>query len=435
MLAGLTIAVGLAIAYEATARPSQPDLGLIAGVMQLVQSDYVHPVSTDELTNDALKGMLSRLDPHSAYMTEQEFKESEQDLDGKFGGIGVEIAEHNGLPTVISPIDGTPAVEGGLQPGDMIVAIDGHSTNGADLMQVVTEIRGNPGTTVRLTISRGTAPPFDVEITRRTIQVHSVKARLEDGNIGYVRISQFGQDTPSEFTHAISKLKQDAGGSLHGLVLDLRNDPGGLLSAAVAVSGNFLDGGTVVSLRGRDVSSSESFKAPAKGDLLPHTPIVVLINGASASASEIVAGALQDRRRATLMGTRSFGKGSVQTVIPLKGHGAVRLTTALYYTPSGRSIQDDGVSPDLVVDVPKDQQVAESLMWGEKELSGALQNPGPLRGNGASSQQPSASQVNSPPIQEQLIGKPEDAQLVAAVKFLKEAIRPNVEGARTRKSI
>jgi len=265
-----------------------------------------------------------------------------------------------------------------VQPGDVIVAVDGQSTHGADLMEVVGKIRGAAGTMVKLTIVRGNKPPFEIPITRQIIEVHSVKSRLEPDHIGYIRISEFGRDTPSEVRQAIMTLKGDADDKLAGLVLDLRDDPGGLLTSAVDVSGDFLNGGTVVSIHGRNGSDDQSFAAPASGDLLPGTPIVVLVNGASASASEIVAGALQDRHRATVMGTQSFGKGSVQTVIPINGHGALRLTTALYYTPSGRSIQDDGITPDVVVQPPKDEQVANSLVWRERQLHGAFSNPGPL---------------------------------------------------------
>jgi carboxyl-terminal processing protease len=273
---------------------------------------------------------------------------------------------------------------------------------------------------VTLGISRGAKAPFNVTLTRSMIQLHSVKSKLEQGKIGFVRISEFAQNTPSELKQALAKLEKDAGGKLNGLVLDLRDDPGGLLSSAVDVSGDFLDGGTVVSIRGRRPSDDEMFKAPANGDLLPHTPIVVLINGASASASEIVAGALQDRHRAIVLGTQSFGKGSVQSVITLGGRGALRLTTALYYTPTGRSIQDVGITPNIVVEAPKNEQVASALIWREGALPGAFANPGPLTKNSARpSEKLSEGIVYSPPIKEQLIGTAKDAQLAAALNFLR----------------
>jgi carboxyl-terminal processing protease len=269
---------------------------------------------------------------------------------------------------------------------------------------------------------RGTQAPFEVTLTRAIIEVPSVKSKLEPNGIGYIRVTEFGSDTSHDVRQAHDKLRQDAGGNLRGLVLDLRNDPGGLLNAAVEIAGDFLDSGTVVSIRGRHHNDDRAFSAPAKGDLLGGAPIAVLINGASASASEIVAGALQDRHRGTVLGTPSFGKGSVQSVIPLNGHGALRLTTALYYTPAGRSIQGEGITPDVMVEAPKDQQVAGALMLSENELSGAFKNPGLLTGNKqktggalASADRPAA---HSPPIKAELIGTDQDAQLKAALAHL-----------------
>ena len=243
--------------------------------------------------------------------------------------------------------------------------------------------------------------------------------------MGYVRISQFGEDTSGGFKSALENLQRESNGKLKGLVVDLRNDPGGLLTAAVDVAGDLLDGGTVVSIRGRDASENHSFAAPGHGDMLAGVPVVVLINGASASASEIVAGALQDRHRATVMGTQSFGKGSVQTVIPLKGHGAVRLTTALYDTPSGRSIQDEGIAPDVVADAPKDQQIAGGAVLRESSLTGALANPGSLNGSPAQGQTGQAKPISSPPIKAELIGKPYDAQLKLALAYLDHGNQSN----------
>jgi len=427
------VAIFLGPTPKVAAGPAKADLGLVAGVMQLVQRDYVHPIDSSKLTDDALKGMLSRLDPHSSYMTAQEFHESIEDMNGKFGGVGLKISNHDGLPTVISPIDGTPAAGAGVQPGDEIVSVDGQSTHGADLMEVVRRIRGRPGTTVKLTIVRGEKSPFEVPLIRQVINVQNVTSKLEPDNIGYVRISEFGQNAPDELRHAISALKRDAGGKLAGLVLDLRNDPGGLLSAAVAVSSDFLEGGTVVSIHGRNSSDDRSFKAAATGALLPDTPMVVLVNGASASASEIVAGALQDRHRATVMGTRSFGKGSVQSIIPIEGHGALRLTTALYYTPSGRSIQDDGITPDIVVQAPKDERVANAIVWREAQLHGAFANPGPLtKSTGGATDNHASAEMASPPIKEQLIGTDKDAQLSAALKHLERPPTVNSAAAVTK---
>ncbi len=412
-----TVALGsifmaaLAPAYgasDAKAVP-KPDLALIANVMQYVENDYVHPVDAKQLTSDALKGMLTRLDPHSDYMTEREYRETAKEIAGQFGGIGIRMSDTAGVPQVISPIDGTPAARAGLQPGDRIVAIDGHPTDGMDVEHTVALLRGRPGSKVTLRILRASKPPFPVTITRARIDVPTVTSKLEPNGIGFVRISEFDANTPPAVTAAVTNLKRQAGGQLHGLVLDLRNDPGGLLTAAVAVAGDFLDGGTVVSTRGRIGVDDETYSAPAHGDLIPGTPMIVLINSGSASASEIVAGALQDRHRARLMGTPSFGKGSVQTIVPLGHDGALRLTTALYYTPAGRSIQGNGIAPDIAVSVPKSEQVANLVVVHESDLYGAFTRP---TGAGAST-----PPDYSAPIQPKLIGTKRDDQLQAALAY------------------
>jgi carboxyl-terminal processing protease len=408
------------------------ELALIGGVIELVQHDYVHPIGSGDLTKDALKGMLNRLDPHSDYMDEQEFKETQADISGHFGGLGIQISSQNGVPKVIAPIDGTPADKAGLQPSDLIVAVNGQSTQDMGLTKIVRLLRGEPGTQVTITILRGNKTPFDVTITRQIIQVASVKSKMQPDKVGYVRITEFGETTPEDFKKAIEKLKDEAGGSLHGLVLDLRNDPGGLLSSAVAIGDDFLNDGKIVSIHGRNPGDDHTYRA-TPGELLPNTPVVVLINAASASASEIVAGALQDTNRATIMGTQSFCKGSVQTVIPLNGHGALRLTTALYYTPNGRSIQGQGISPNVQVEVPKDQQVEGGLVMRESQLQGAFKNPGKLNdkskpgaktpngGESASEDFPREGRSNyATPIKNDLIGTENDAQLKAALDFLQK---------------
>jgi carboxyl-terminal processing protease len=349
---------------------------------------------------------------------------------GQFGGLGIQISEQNGVPKVISPIDGTPAAHAGVQPGDLIAAIDGQSTQGVGLNKIVRVLRGKPGTKVTLSLVRGSKDTVEVTITRDIIQVQTVKAKLEPNNIGYARITEFGENTQGDFKKAIENLKQQSGGNLKGLVLDLRNDPGGLLSAAVAISGNFLSGGKVVTIHGRNATDDHVFNAPVNATLLSQqTPIVVLVNGASASASEIVAGALQDRKRAIVMGTQSFGKGSVQTVIPLNGKGALRLTTALYYTPSGRSIQGQGITPNEVVDVPKDQQIEGGFMLSESKLQGAFSNPGALGGKptlgGEDAQPVAARPATSAPIKIDLIATDQDAQLKAALAHLEHAVANN----------
>ena len=395
---------------------SNDQQALIQDVMQRVEASYVHPVGSEQLTTNALKGMLSRLDPHSDFMDAREFREMEGDTRGRFGGLGIELADKNGLVKVVAPIDGTPAAQAGIEPGDVITRIDGRPTEGRGLTQIVESLRGPPGTRVTVTVARDGVAPFDVPLMRALINVVSVKSAPEPGKIGYARITVFTERTQAELAAAIARLKAQSGGRLHGFVLDLRDDPGGLLDAAVEVAGDFLDGGTVVTTRGREKGDDHSYGASAKGDAIPRTPMVVLVNGASASASEIVAGALQDRHRALVMGTTSFGKGSVQTIIPVRD-GAIRLTTALYYTPSGRSIQGNGIKPDIVVGLPQDQQVADAVVTREADLHGALANGGSLNGALPTASPPN-DQADSHPIKPSLIGTQNDAQLTAAVERL-----------------
>ena len=407
---------------------SQSDLALIQRTMKEVEKSYVEPVKPDDLTTNALKGMLTRLDPHSDYMTEREFRDLMATTSGQFGGVGIEISVDDGVPQVISAIEGTPASTAGLSPGDRIIKADGQALVGMDIEEVVRKLRGAPGTAVTLTIARSGRPVFDVKVTRAIIKVDSVKAHLEPGRIGYARVSTFDENTAAELRAAIAKMKQEAGGSYSGFILDLRNDAGGLLDAAVEVAADFLDTGTVVSTRGRDPDENRVYEAAPNGDLIRNVPMVVLINGASASASEIVAGALQDDRRATVLGTRSFGKGSVQSIIPIDNRGALRLTTALYYTPSGRSIQGQGITPDHVVTLPKDQQVANALVTYESDLYGSLKATGSLAPAKKNAPLPPGAQVNDHPINPAILGTPQDAQLHAALEFLKR--RPRSASAR-----
>ncbi|HML10322.1 MAG TPA: S41 family peptidase [Stellaceae bacterium] len=402
---------------------SQSDIQLIERTIKEVQKSYVEPVKPDELTTNALKGMLTRLDPHSDYMDEREFRELMATTSGQFGGVGIEISVDDGVPQVISAIEGTPAASAGLNPGDRIIKADGSPLVGMDIEEVVRKLRGAPGTPVTLTIARSGRASFDVKITRAIIKVDSVKAHLEPGHVGYVRISTFDENTPTELRAAIGKMKQEAGGNYAGFILDLRNDAGGLLDAAVETAADFLDSGTVVTTKGRDPDENRIYDAAPNGDLIRGVPLVVLINGASASASEIVAGALQDDHRAVVLGTRSFGKGSVQSIIPIEDRGALRLTTALYYTPSGRSIQGQGITPDEVVPLPKDQQVANALVTYESDLYGTLKptgalaptNPGPTP-----APQTGGQQGVDHPINPSIIGTPQDAQLQAALEYLKK---------------
>ena len=398
---------------------SQSDLDLIQRTMREVEKSYVEPVKPGDLTSNALKGMLTRLDPHSDYMSETEFHDLMATTSGQFGGVGIEISVDDGVPQVISAIEGTPAAAAGLAPGDRIIKADGQALVGMDIEEVVRKLRGAPGTPVTLTIARSGRPTFDVKVTRAIIKVDSVKARLEPGRVGYVRISTFDENTATELRAAIARMKQEAGGSYSGFILDLRNDAGGLLDAAVEVAADFLDSGTVVSTRGRDPDENRVYEAPPNGDLIRNVPMTVLINGASASASEIVAGALQDDHRATVLGTRSFGKGSVQSIIPIENHGALRLTTALYYTPGGRSIQGQGIAPDQVVTLPKDQQVPNALVTYESDLYGSLKATGALAPAKANAPLPAGALLNDHPINPTMLGTPKDAQLQAALQYLR----------------
>jgi len=415
-------------AGAASAASDDPaDFVLLQDVARIVQRNYVEPVNSDELTKDALKGMLNRLDPHSDYMDQDQYQQMTAVTRGQFGGIGIELTLESKVPEVISPIDGTPAANAGIEPGDRIVKIDGLATTGMDVETVVKRLRGAPGSRVTLQIARVDRPPFDLTLTRSIIHVVSVKSALKGDKIGYARVSTFTENTANELAAAIAKMRTQAHGRLNGFILDLRNDPGGLLDAAVDVTGEFIDGGVVVTTKGRNSDDDRIYRAPVAGNLIPGVPMVVLINSASASAAEIVAGALQDDHRATVMGTRSFGKGSVQTIIPIEGRGALRLTTALYYTPAGRSIQSQGINPDIVVSLPKNEQVANAVLSHESDLFGALRNTGSLNGRPNRSSPAAAAEgggdTGEHPIKPLIIGTNKDAQLDAAVDYLQRAVR------------
>jgi carboxyl-terminal processing protease len=359
-------------AAQDTSSGTLAQLKFFGEVFERVRADYVEPVNDKQIIEAAVRGMVTSLDPHSAYMDPKEYEEMQVQTRGEFGGLGIEVTMENGLVKVISPIDDTPASRAGLQSGDLITGIDRETVQGMTLSEAVGKLRGKVRTSVTLTVRRGSQAAFDVKLAREVIRVLPVQSRME-GNVGYIRITSFSEQTTSGLESAIAKIKADGGKNLKGVVLDLRNNPGGLLDQSISVSSDFLSDGVVVSTRGRRSEDATQFKVQGK-DLLNGLPMVVLVNAGSASASEIVAGALQDHKRATILGTRSFGKGSVQSVIPLPGRGALRLTTARYYTPSGRSIQGTGIDPDVVV-----EQVAQS---GEKtkeiresDLKGALKNP------------------------------------------------------------
>jgi carboxyl-terminal processing protease len=328
------------------------ELNLFGEVFEQVRADYAGKVDDDSLVESAINGMLTSLDPHSNYLNTKNFDDMKVQTRGEFGGLGIEVSMENGLVKVVSPIDDTPAARAGLKPGDLITQLDGQPVQGMTLPQAVEKMRGPISSDIRLTIQRKGRDPFDVKLTRATIRIQSVRSHLIGDDIGYIRITSFNEQTDVGLNNAIKTLKQQSGDKLRGIVLDLRNNPGGLLDQAVAVANVFINKGEIVSTRGRRADDAQRYDA-RPGAVAAGQPLAVLINGGSASASEIVAGALQDHRRAILLGTRSFGKGSVQTIIPLPGHGAMRLTTARYYTPSGRSIQAKGIEPDIVVGAAK----------------------------------------------------------------------------------
>ncbi len=352
---------------------SYKQLDLFGDVFELVRADYVDDVSDETLIEGAINGMLTSLDPHSNYLNSKNFNDMKVQTRGEFGGLGIEVSMENGLVKVVSPIDDTPAAHAGLKPGDLITHLDGTPVQGLTLPEAVDRMRGPVNSDINLTIRREGREPFDVKLTRAIIKIQSVRSHIESKNIGYIRITSFNEQTDVGLANALKNLKQQADNKLIGVILDLRNNPGGLLDQAVAVSDAFLDKGEIVSTRGRRSDDAQRYNARPGAKAASGLPIAVLINGGSASASEIVAGALQDHHRAILLGTRSFGKGSVQTIIPLAGHGAMRLTTARYYTPSGRSIQAKGIDPDIVVEAAKierpsaDKKDDKSAAAGDKK--------------------------------------------------------------------
>ena len=368
----LTLPIGILTAQEKSSATYR-QLNLFGDVFERVRADYVEEVSDKELIENAINGMLTALDPHSSYLNEKNYRDMQVQTKGEFGGLGIEVTMENGLVKVVSPIDDTPAFRAGIQPQDLITHLDGEQVLGLTLQQAVERMRGKVDTDIRLTIRRKGRKPFDVTLTRAIIKIRSVRSRIERKNIGYVRITSFNEQTHKGLVKAMEKLRADAEGGLKGIVLDLRNNPGGLLDQAVAVADAFLDKGEIVSTRSRRKENAQRFNA-RPGDLAKVLPIVVLINGGSASASEIVAGALQDHGRAIIMGTRSFGKGSVQTIVPLPGQGAMRLTTSRYYTPSGRSIQAKGIDPDIVIEQSKVEPINQGSRRSEADLRGALTN-------------------------------------------------------------
>ncbi len=363
---------------NSVAQPVIPveELRAFVSVYDRIKQTYVEDTSDSEIIEKAIEGMVSSLDPHSSYLPPKNFKDMQVSTHGEFGGLGIEVTMEDGFVKVVAPIDDTPAFEAGVKAGDMIIRLDGKTVKGMTLNDAVNVMRGKPQTDIEVTIMRkGEDAPIKIVITRDIIKIRSVKARMLEKNYGYVRISQFQVPTGDQLVAKIKSLKEENGSDLKGIVLDLRNNPGGVLTASVDVVDAFLDEAKVVYTEGRIPDSDEEFYAK-DGDVLNGAPIVVLMNGGSASASEIVAGALQDHKRAVIVGQKSFGKGSVQTIMPLSNGAAIKLTTARYFTPNGRSIQAQGIEPDIVLEPVKVERIEQNdLMVKEKDLEGHLDNP------------------------------------------------------------
>ena len=379
-LAGATTVLNVTQTYSATPSPNSElyrQLDLFGDVLERVRSDYVEKPDDTLLIENAINGMLSSLDPHSSYMSPKNFRDMQVQTRGEFGGLGIEVTMENGVIKIVSPIDDTPASKAGLMANDLITHLDNEQISGLTLEQAVEKMRGPVNTPITLTIVRkGRDDPFDVKVTRDVIRINAVKSRVE-GDVAYIKVSTFNEQTHTNMVKAIETLNKEIGPNIKGYVIDLRNNPGGLLDQAIAVSDDFLERGAIVLTKGRNNEETQRANARA-GDVTDGKKVAVLINGGSASASEIVAGALQDHKRATVIGTRSFGKGSVQTIIPLgSGNGALRLTTARYFTPSGKSIQAKGIVPDIEVlqDVP-DELKSRTDTKGEASLRGHLKSEG-----------------------------------------------------------
>ena len=369
LVTGVLAVPALTIAESRSKDDVYRQLGLFGDIFQRVRESYVDEVDDKKLIEAAINGMLTSLDPHSSYLNSDNFSDMQVQTKGKFGGLGIEITMENGLVKIVSPIDETPAARAGLQPEDLIIAVDKQPIMGMTMSDAVDLLRGEVGSSVTVTVKRGTNEPFDISLTRDTIKIRSVRAKMFD-DIGYLRITTFSEQTSPGLYKEVEKMFAKHGDKLKGFVLDLRNNPGGLLNQAIKVSDAFLDRGEIVSTRGReDKDISRAFAR--EGDIARSLPLVVLINSGSASASEIVAGALKDHQRAVLMGTRSFGKGSVQSVLQVSGRSAMRLTTARYYTPAGISIQAKGITPDVEVELARIETLSGGNMR-EEDLRGAL---------------------------------------------------------------
>lgn len=382
LVLALLIGLQLALAENEITAAQPPDskalpleeLRSFSEVFGRIKNDYVEPVDDRKLLEEAIRGMLAGLDPHSSYLDREAFADLQEGTSGEFGGLGIEVGMENGFIKVISPIDDTPAQKAGIKAGDLIIKLDDAPVKGLSLNDAVNLMRGTPGTTIKLTIMRtGEEAPLEFKITRAIIRIASVRTRTLEPGYGYVRISNFQANTANDLRQELDKLKKENSYKLKGIVLDLRNNPGGVLDAAVDVADAFLDKGLIVYTEGRVKDSKLRFNAKP-GDDVDRVPIVTLVNGGSASASEIVAGALQDQKRAVIMGQKTFGKGSVQTILPMSNGSAIKLTTARYYTPSGRSIQAAGIVPDIVIDPVKLEKIEDDHGIKEADLSGHLDN-------------------------------------------------------------
>lgn len=382
LILGVMLAIGQGVLAEKdNSRQSSQSIPLedirsLSEVFGKVKQNYVEDIADKVLLENAIRGLLSGLDPHSAYLDKDAFTELQEGTSGEFGGLGIVVGMKDGFVNVISPIDDTPAEKAGVKSGDLIIRLDDKNVKGMTLEDAVGIMRGKPNTDIELTIVReGADKPLKIEITRAIIKIQSVRSKTLDKGFGYIRVSAFQDRTGADLRKAISKLKKENNKKLKGIVLDLRNNPGGLLTQAIEVSDAFLEGGVVVSIKGRDESNTRTYSAKGM-DLINEAPIVVLINGGSASASEIVAGALQDHKRAIIMGVQSFGKASVQTVVPLGNGSALKLTTARYYTPNGTSIQAKGIVPDIILDDVKVSKAEDNGFdrTKEKDLTGHLKN-------------------------------------------------------------
>jgi carboxyl-terminal processing protease len=425
-LAGVTTVLNVTNGQSANSPNAElyRQLDLFGDVFERVRSDYVEKPDDQMLIETAINGMLTALDPHSSYLSPKNFKDMQVQTRGEFGGLGIEVTMENGVIKVVSPIDDTPAFKAGILANDLITHLDSEQINGLTLEQAVEKMRGPVKTPITLTIIRkGREEPFDVKVTRDVIRINPVKARVED-DIAYIKVSTFNEQTHAELVKAMDAMKKEIGPKLRGYLIDLRNNPGGLLDQAIAVSDDFLDRGAIVLTKGRNNEETQRSQA-RPGDTADGKPIVVLINGGSASASEIVAGALQDHKRATIIGTRSFGKGSVQTIIPLGANGAIRLTTARYYTPSNRSIQAKGIDPDIVVEqeLPEDlkSKLSNEKPRGEASLRGHLRNSdGSEKEEGADEGEAKEEQKEESGSLAYVPKEPEkDTQLQYALRFLR----------------